>query len=50
VAVLLVEQDVEVALSLAARAYVLETGRVVAQGAAADLRDDPAVREAYLGG
>ena len=50
VAVLLVEQDVEVALGLAARAYVLETGRVVAQGAAADLRDDPSVREAYLGG
>ncbi len=50
VAVLLVEQDVEVALGLAARAYVLETGRVVAGGPAAQLRDDPAVREAYLGG
>jgi branched-chain amino acid transport system ATP-binding protein len=50
VAVLLVEQDAEVALLLASRAYVLETGRVVASGPAARLRDDPAVREAYLGG
>ena len=50
VAVLIVEQDVEVALGTASRAYVLETGRVVASGDAARLRDDPAVREAYLGG
>ena len=50
VAVLLVEQDVEVALAVASRAYVLETGRVVASGPAAQLREDPAVREAYLGG
>ena len=50
VAVLLVEQDVEVALGTAGRAYVLETGRVVASGSAAQLREDPAVREAYLGG
>ena len=50
VAVLLVEQDAEVALGLAARAYVLETGRVVAEGPSARLRDDPAVRAAYLGG
>lgn len=49
-AVLLVEQDAEVALGLAARAYVLETGRVVASGPAARLRDDPTVRAAYLGG
>ncbi len=49
-AVLLVEQDAEVALGLAARAYVLETGRVVASGPAAQLREDPAVRAAYLGG
>ena len=49
-AVLLVEQDAGVALSLASRAYVLETGRVVAQGPSAALRDDPAVRAAYLGG
>ena len=49
-AVLLVEQDAEVALGLASRAYVLETGRLVAQGPSARLREDPAVREAYLGG
>lgn len=49
-AVLLVEQDAELALGLADRAYVLETGRVVASGPAAALRDDPAVRQAYLGG
>jgi branched-chain amino acid transport system ATP-binding protein len=50
VAVLVVEQDAEVALALATRAYVLETGRVVAQGPAAQLRNDPTVHEAYLGG
>jgi branched-chain amino acid transport system ATP-binding protein len=49
-AVLLVEQDVGIALDLAARGYVLETGRVVASGSAAALRDDPALQEAYLGG
>lgn len=49
-AVLLVEQDAELALGLADRAYVLETGRVVASGPARALRDDPAVRQAYLGG
>ena len=49
-AVLLVEQDVELALGLAARGYVLETGLIVASGPAAQLREDPAVREAYLGG
>jgi branched-chain amino acid transport system ATP-binding protein len=50
VAVLLVEQDVEVALGIASRAYVLETGRVVVSGSSAQLREDPGVREAYLGG
>jgi branched-chain amino acid transport system ATP-binding protein len=49
-AVLLVEQDVDAALSLAARAYVLEAGRVVLSGPAADLRADPRVQESYLGG
>ena len=49
-AVLLVEQDVEVALGLAGRGYVLETGQVVAAGPAAQLRSDPALGEAYLGG
>ncbi|HMN22378.1 MAG TPA: ABC transporter ATP-binding protein [Ottowia sp.] len=49
VTVLLVEQDVQVALSGADRAYVIETGRVVLGGRAKDLIDDPAVQQAYLG-
>jgi branched-chain amino acid transport system ATP-binding protein len=49
-ALLLVEQSARLALSLCDRAYVLETGRVVAQGAAADLLDSPFVERAYLGG
>jgi branched-chain amino acid transport system ATP-binding protein len=48
-AVLLVEQDVEAALSVAARGYVLELGAVVQQGEAAHLLADPRLREAYLG-
>ncbi len=48
-AVLLVEQDVVLALEIADRAYVLENGRIVMSGPAADLRRDPAVRKAYLG-
>jgi branched-chain amino acid transport system ATP-binding protein len=48
-AVLLVEQDVDTALSLASRAYVLEAGRVVLSGSAADLRADRRVQESYLG-
>jgi branched-chain amino acid transport system ATP-binding protein len=47
--VLLVEQDVLVALEAADRGYVLENGRVVLSGPAARLREDPAVRRAYLG-
>ncbi|MEO7127683.1 MAG: ABC transporter ATP-binding protein [Dokdonella sp.] len=49
VTVLLVEQDVQIALSGADRGYVMETGRVVHSGLAKDLIDDPAVQEAYLG-
>ena len=49
VAVLLVEQNARRALRLAARAYVLETGRVAVAGASAALADDPRVRIAYLG-
>jgi len=49
VTVLLVEQDVQLALSGADRGYVLETGRIVHQGLAAELIDDPAVQRAYLG-
>jgi branched-chain amino acid transport system ATP-binding protein len=47
--VLLVEQNASAALRLAARAYVLETGRIVMQGAASDLANDPGIRKAYLG-
>jgi branched-chain amino acid transport system ATP-binding protein len=49
VAVLLVEQNARAALTLAARGYVLETGRVVAAGASAALAVDPRIRSAYLG-
>jgi branched-chain amino acid transport system ATP-binding protein len=49
VTVLLVEQDIHLALSLADRGYVMDTGSIARSGAAKDLIDDPAVREAYLG-
>jgi branched-chain amino acid transport system ATP-binding protein len=49
VSVLLVEQNAAMALELAAQAYLLETGRVVMSGPAADLRRDDAIRRAYLG-
>ncbi|HMC81580.1 MAG TPA: ABC transporter ATP-binding protein [Acidimicrobiia bacterium] len=49
-AVLLVEQDVQAALAVAARAYVLELGSIVREGPAAVLRDDPSLTDAYLGG
>jgi len=48
-AVLLVEQNVLKALEAADRAYVLEQGRIVAQGLPADLLKQPHIREAYLG-
>jgi branched-chain amino acid transport system ATP-binding protein len=48
-AVLLVEQDVVLALEIADRGYVLENGRIVMSGKASDLRRDPAIRKAYLG-
>lgn len=47
--VLLVEQNVREALAVAARGYVLQTGRLVLDGDAAALREDPLVREAFLG-
>ena len=47
--VLLVEQNVREALRVADNAYVLQTGRVVLEGAAADLIGDPLVQEAFLG-
>ena len=48
--VLLVEQNAAQALARSHRAYVLETGRIVKSGAAADLLGDESVRNAYLGG
>ena len=49
VTVLLVEQDIHLALSGADRGYVMETGRIVHSGLAKDLIDDPEVQRAYLG-
>ena len=50
VTVLLVEQNVHNALSVASRAYVVETGRIAASRDAASLLNDPALLSAYLGG
>jgi branched-chain amino acid transport system ATP-binding protein len=50
VAILLVEQNAALALEVAARGSVLETGRIVLEGAADALRRDEAVQRAYLGG
>ena len=47
--VLLVEQNAKKALSIADRAYVLETGKIVLSGKAKDLLEDEAVKKAYLG-
>jgi branched-chain amino acid transport system ATP-binding protein len=49
VSMLLVEQNAAMALELADRAYLIETGRVVLSGAAADIKRDDAVRRSYLG-
>ena len=49
VTILLVEQNASMALSIASRGYVLETGRVALQGSASDLAGNPEVRRAYLG-
>jgi branched-chain amino acid transport system ATP-binding protein len=49
VSVLLVEQNAALALDLADHVYLLETGRVVMQGPAADLKKDDAIRRSYLG-
>jgi len=47
--IMLVEQNAHMALSIAHRAYVLETGQVVLQGPAKELADNPEIRKAYLG-
>ena len=49
VSVLLVEQNAAMALELADHAYLLETGRVVMSGSAAELRKDDSIRRSYLG-
>jgi len=49
VTILLVEQNAAMALSIAGRGYVLETGEIALSGAAADLAGNPEVRRAYLG-
>ena len=47
--ILLVEQNANLALDLADRAYLLETGRIVVSGPAAEIRQDEAIRRSYLG-
>lgn len=47
--VLLVEQNAKKALSIADRAYVLETGKIVLEGKASDLLNDDSIKKAYLG-
>jgi branched-chain amino acid transport system ATP-binding protein len=49
VSMLLVEQNASMALSLADRAYLIETGRIVLSGSAQDIKSDDAVRRSYLG-
>jgi branched-chain amino acid transport system ATP-binding protein len=49
ITILVVEQNTRLALETANRAYVLVTGEVVLSGSAAELRDDPRIRAAYLG-
>ena len=50
ITVLIVEQNVHSALSVASRAYVFETGRIIAEDTAANIRNDPDLLRAYLGG
>lgn len=47
--ILLVEQNANLALDIADRAYVLETGKIVKEGKSSELKDDPSIRAAYLG-
>ena len=47
--ILLVEQDVQLALSVAHRGYVIENGRIVGQGEAKELLCSEEIKEAYLG-
>ena len=49
ISILIVEQDVELSLSITQTAYVLETGRIVASGTSSDLRNRDDIKAAYLG-
>jgi ABC-type branched-subunit amino acid transport system ATPase component len=49
VSVLMVEQNARKSLAIADRGYLIENGRIVGEGRATDLRDDPSVQRAYLG-
>ena len=48
--ILLVEQNAHMALKVADRAYVLETGKIVLEGSAKEVQASPAIQSAYLGG
>ena len=48
--ILLVEQNAQMALSVADRGYVLETGKIVSSGTGRELLSDETVKKAYLGG
>ncbi|MEI5680805.1 ABC transporter ATP-binding protein [Mesorhizobium sp. CCNWLW179-1] len=49
VSILIVEQNAALALGFAHHAYLLETGEIIMHGSAAEMRDDPVVKKAYLG-
>ena len=48
--ILLVEQNANLALKLAHRGYVMDTGNIVAEGTGEELLNNPEVKKAYLGG
>ena len=48
--VLIVEQNAYAALAMCDRAYLLENGHIVTQGTSAEMRSNPEIRRAYLGG
>ena len=50
IAILFIEQNVRLALSMAGRGYILESGRLAIEGPAATLIDSPEVRRIFLGG